>query len=254
MITINHKGLLIKMDDADYEQFKDSFWVSFHKARNKHYLYHKNTYLGLAKIMLETDRKVQYADGDTLNLTRENLIFASPERSKRLKKEWSIKNKDKCVAKATKWNKDNIEKFRSSVKKSALKHKDKRHARRKEYLKDPTVKRKVNDQAKLRSLKVEYKFARLNTRGTWNNRKVSISLEQYKELINKGCIYCSKALCDETGYSLDRISNEQSYTVENVVPCCKNCNRMKNNLLTVDETTKVVELLQVLRGKTLIWK
>lgn len=68
--------------------------------------------------------------------------------------------------------------------------------------------------------------------------------EEFKNIITKPCIYCGSLLTQEkrakanngtfryTG--IDRYDNRKGYTVDNCVPCCKICNRMKQDLSLKD--------------------
>lgn len=72
------------------------------------------------------------------------------------------------------------------------------------------------------------------------SRKYSfnISFKKFKELVSKPCHYCcienfSKRTDSITGFILyytgiDRIDNSIGYEPDNIVPCCFECNRMKN--------------------------
>jgi len=79
----------------------------------------------------------------------------------------------------------------------------------------------------------------------------NIIFEQFIELINKPCFYCGlehSNRCkdpymnkqvdfeDHTVFynGLDRIDSSKGYLIDNVVPCCKFCNRAKSDM-TVDE-------------------
>ncbi|MGH7974933.1 MAG: hypothetical protein ACREBR_05365 [bacterium] len=58
-----------------------------------------------------------------------------------------------------------------------------------------------------------------------------LTLEQFSQLITKPCFYCGcEPNSNLTGFWLDRIDNNVGYVLKNVVPCCKICNVMKNNL------------------------
>jgi hypothetical protein len=69
---------------------------------------------------------------------------------------------------------------------------------------------------------------------SWNLTK-----EQFKEITSKNCWYCGKEpsnnqnLKDVNGqyvYSgIDRVDNTIGYEIDNVVPCCKNCNYKKSD-------------------------
>jgi hypothetical protein len=51
----------------------------------------------------------------------------------------------------------------------------------------------------------------------------------------KGCHYCFSSLLTETGIGLDRINNNLGYSLDNVLPCCGNCNKIRQDKLTVEE-------------------
>ncbi len=51
--------------------------------------------------------------------------------------------------------------------------------------------------------------------------------EQFASLWQKNCSYCGDPI--ET-IGLDRINNTKGYVLDNVVPCCDTCNRMKLDL------------------------
>jgi hypothetical protein len=55
------------------------------------------------------------------------------------------------------------------------------------------------------------------------HKQFDLSLEEFTQIINLPCHYCSKPL-NKTGSGLDRKNNEQFYSKENVVPCCGRCN------------------------------
>lgn len=65
------------------------------------------------------------------------------------------------------------------------------------------------------------------------------------------CDYCLAPL-GKYGVGLDRINNSKGYTIDNIVPCCGNCNKLKNNILTRFEMVKVVKMLKISRGEG-IW-
>ena len=80
------------------------------------------------------------------------------------------------------------------------------------------------------------KIAKMHKR-SWN-----ISEEDFNRLIILPCHYC-KRLSFETGIGLDRINNELDYKVNNVLPCCGTCNRIRCHLLTVEEMEVVMATL-----------
>lgn len=73
-----------------------------------------------------------------------------------------------------------------------------------------------------------------------NNRDIEFAIEKplFKELTQKNCFYCGKTPSviykpdlASGGFlynGIDRRDNSQGYLDDNVVPCCKHCNWMKN--------------------------
>ena len=70
-------------------------------------------------------------------------------------------------------------------------------------------------------------------------RKIEYELteEQFREITKKDCYYCGAKANGMIKYKecngyyiyngIDRIDNNRGYTIDNVVPCCKHCNRSK---------------------------
>lgn len=82
--------------------------------------------------------------------------------------------------------------------------------------------------------------------------KCELSLDEYVELISKKCYYCDGEL-PEIRAGLDRIDASKGYISGNVLPCCENCNKLKGNLLTVEETYVIVQGLKELRQTDNVW-
>jgi hypothetical protein len=60
---------------------------------------------------------------------------------------------------------------------------------------------------------------------------LAISFDEYRMLIEgKSCWYCNADLTKRRGHKLDRADNRLGYSVQNVVPCCFECNRAKGIL------------------------
>jgi 5-methylcytosine-specific restriction endonuclease McrA len=87
-------------------------------------------------------------------------------------------------------------------------------------------------------------------RGTWTRQYgeykdkyvFSLTYEDFSGLIDQPCWYCGvikanseRDIMDSTGFVLhyngiDRVDNSKPYTIDNVVPCCKTCNKAKNSM------------------------
>ena len=63
------------------------------------------------------------------------------------------------------------------------------------------------------------------------------------KLTNKPCIYCG----DTHNIGLDRIDNSKGHTKDNVVPCCVECNTVRNDLFTVEEMIKLGKTIRQIK-------
>ena len=85
-------------------------------------------------------------------------------------------------------------------------------------------------------------------------KQMLLSFEEFKEVFADGkCSYCGNKI-GRGGIGLDRLNNNEPYRKGNVTPCCGKCNRLRQDLLTPQETKEVLNLLKKLRGKENIWE
>lgn len=98
----------------------------------------------------------------------------------------------------------------------------------------------------LRSIKGKYSYSKRKAA----KRKLSwiITLEQYEYLLKQPCYYCKTIILNDYGCGLDRIDNSKGYLINNVLPCCKECNRIRHTYLTVREMLAVAKLLKEMRN------
>lgn len=77
-----------------------------------------------------------------------------------------------------------------------------------------------------------------------------ITYEQYKNIISGAhCHYCGTSKLPTYGCRLDRKDSYKGYTIDNVVPCCTDCNTMKSHLLSYEE---MMNIWRVRRGEAII--
>lgn len=69
-----------------------------------------------------------------------------------------------------------------------------------------------------------------------------ISLEEFIELISKVCYYCGECSKNKNDCGIDRLDNGVGYVLENCIPCCEMCNRMKMDY-TIDDFLCKVKLI-----------
>ena len=76
----------------------------------------------------------------------------------------------------------------------------------------------------------------------------TISEVKYCELRSQKCYYCLQNL-NPTGTGLDRIDNKKGYTLENVVPCCCDCNRTRSDIYSHEEMLILAETIKTIKAK-----
>lgn len=75
-----------------------------------------------------------------------------------------------------------------------------------------------------------------------------LTLDQWTFLvIGETCHYCDGPL-QETGVGLDRKDNSIGYLLENVIPCCCACNRIKGQTISYTEMIAIAKLLKEMRN------
>lgn len=69
------------------------------------------------------------------------------------------------------------------------------------------------------------------------NREFTLSKQDFLTITAKNCYYCGALPSNQAGRygrmcrynGMDRVDNLKGYTLDNVVPCCKTCNAMKQD-------------------------
>lgn len=98
------------------------------------------------------------------------------------------------------------------------------------------------------NLHVRYLYAKSSAKNT--KKPFLLTEVEYVRIVSQPCFYCNSQMGDVSfGGGLDRINNDKTigYTIDNVLPCCGICNRLRGYLLTVDETRVAVNAILKLR-------
>ena len=92
-----------------------------------------------------------------------------------------------------------------------------------------------------------------NGKGEAKRRNIDwlIDYETFVKLIDNCCTYCNKDLKTEGGVSLDRVDCSGPYSLTNVVPCCGQCNKTRNNFYTVEEMKVMISALKQHRDSSI---
>lgn len=80
----------------------------------------------------------------------------------------------------------------------------------------------------------------------------NLTKEEFRHIVTQPCIYCGEALTQEKRKAMcngsfkytgiDRYDNTKGYTIENSVPCCKRCNRIKSDM-GIEEFEERLEMI-----------
>lgn len=73
----------------------------------------------------------------------------------------------------------------------------------------------------------------------------SIPMEDHIRIIQMPCHYCGGQL-NIKGVGLDRLDNNRGYHLDNVVPCCGRCNRVRGTWFTYDEMKEIGLIIAVI--------
>ena len=93
------------------------------------------------------------------------------------------------------------------------------------------------------------RFKRLIAFCKRENIPTDLTFETWLKVIqNNKCFYCTKTL-PETGSALDRKYPDVGYFVNNIVPCCTDCNKSKGDRYSHIEFKVMMQALLDFRGK-----
>lgn len=167
-------------------------------------------------------------------------------RCKECKVEISCRTKSllcrECYIKEYNSKEENINKKRENTKKWNAENKDRRRETSLRWQKENPGRTKEIRAKTVRGDRNRY--TRAKYRAGRRGLEWSIPYDCYLGLLKENCFYCSESL-SESGVGLDRTNNTIGYTVENCVPCCKACNRIKGDNLSYEEM--LVAMKAVLR-------
>lgn len=65
-----------------------------------------------------------------------------------------------------------------------------------------------------------------------------------RNINTQSCTYCGTKT---EPIGMDRIDNNKGHYMENVVPCCSTCNKVKNNIFTVEEMKRIGKIISDIR-------
>lgn len=92
------------------------------------------------------------------------------------------------------------------------------------------------------SQKLNIKFCKLEYKCRKKKIKLSLTFKTFLFFMGYDCFYCS-----QTATGLDRVDNKKGYVNENVVACCEECNRLKSDKYSLEETLLMLDLIKTFK-------
>ena len=86
-----------------------------------------------------------------------------------------------------------------------------------------------------------YKRSALLRNIEWN-----ITDEQFKSFWNLDCIYCGDSI---STIGIDRVDSSKGYIIDNIVPCCYQCNIIKMDYTEQEFLNKIKQIYELQRSK-----
>ena len=169
--------------------------------------------------------------------------YSSTCKECKLKKhEYYERNKEKIAKKSAEYRETHKEQKAASDKKYAQENKEKIQQYQKEYReehklsnaeyqKQYRIKNKDRLDEYKKSPHIRYKVYQNNARN--KDRNFDLSEDDFINMTSQPCIYCgeySDTYNGEWFNGIDRIDSNLGYSLDNCVPCCAICNRMKMDL------------------------
>lgn len=174
---------------------------------------------------------------------------------KQKKKQYYKDNKEQILSKCAEYRKTHKEQKAASDKRYAQENKEKIQQYQKkyreehkmsnaEYQKQYRIKNKDKLDEYKKSPHVRYTVYQRNAKN--KNRNFDLSEDEFVKMTALPCVYCgeySDTYKGELFNGIDRIDSNLGYSVDNCVPCCATCNRMKMDLDIDDWMYKMSKII-----------
>jgi hypothetical protein len=76
-----------------------------------------------------------------------------------------------------------------------------------------------------------------------------LTLEEFDTITSRKCYYCNEFTKNKTFVGIDRVKNDEGYTLTNCVSCCKMCNLMKHTNEQREWIEHIEKILNNLKSK-----
>jgi hypothetical protein len=130
----------------------------------------------------------------------------------------------RCSKCKTEFNLDQFHKDRSRRDGLTSYCKECTSARKKAYILSPEQRQRKRHQD---SFSPSHRYHSYKWAAFYRGLPFEISFEEFKSFWQKPCFYCGRAI---EAVGIDRYQNNIGYFIDNLVPCCTRCNRMKRDM------------------------
>lgn len=105
------------------------------------------------------------------------------------------------------------------------------------------------DNAKKAQSKPQARLLALQKRAKNKEIECNLDLNEYTTLISGPCFYCNYQFGQKVlyGAGLDRLNNDLGYVHNNCVSCCRDCNMIRGDYLSPEETKLLISLVLDMR-------
>jgi len=121
-------------------------------------------------------------------------------------------------------------------------------------------------------LSLKYSFAQYKHGAKRRGLSFSIGIDEFKNLTSSNCFYCDRPpnnpstlppallrkykdpVVPYLSNGIDRKNNTLGYVVENCVPCCRECNFMKQNVSLPDFIDQILKISKKFPNGGLLWR
>lgn len=171
------------------------------------------------------------------------------------KREYYQEHKEEILQKSAEYRETHKEQKAAADKKYAQEHKEKIQQYQKEYREEHKLSNaeyqkqyRIKNKDRLDEYKkaphTRYKNYQRNAKT--KDRNFDISEDEFVEISKLPCVYCgeySDTYNGEPFSGVDRVDSNLGYSIDNCVPCCTTCNRMKLDLDVNDWIGKMKQII-----------
>lgn len=212
----------------------DMFYKSSHS---------KDGHIGICKeCKSQRDKEYRTKNKDRIKEISRQYREQNKDFIKEKKKKYYEENKEEISLKHVEYRQTHKEQKAQADKKYAEEHKEKIHQYQKEYrdshkLSNAEYQKQYREKNRERldeykkSPHVRYTVYKRNAKK--KSRNFNLSEDEFIKISQQPCIYCggySDTYDGEQFNGIDRTDSNLGYYIDNCVPCCATCNRMKMDL------------------------